>query len=672
MISRFSRFEWAWLALLLAGVCAIYLPGMGNALVFDDVRLLEERRIWRDYGNLFELRQRMLAYGSFVWVEAVFGEGWWKQRLVNMILHVAVVLAVLAFYRQLLARVAWPADLAAQPHFAASRDAALLIALLLFAFNPVAVYAVGYLIQRSMLMATLFVVLGLTGFTRGLTGGRAGWYVLAVLAYVAAVLSKEHALMAPLVAFALYVFVRRPAALRVGLLLGGALLAIAAAVGFLLSVYGQIIGTVFDDLSREFIDELNGIAPGIMERAYPLSLINQAALFFYYGFLWLVPVVGWMSIDLRPPFPLTLWSWPHTLGALAFVATCVVTVWLLFRRNSVWSFAGLCLTIPLTLFATEFVVVWVQDPFVLYRSYMWAVALPGLAVLALVGVRAKYLWLGGVLVAVVFAGLAFERVVSMRDKHSVWADAADKTGLYTSPSAVGRWRPYINRGAYFMEQRMPELAYRDFSRAIELGERGGRAHYNLGVSLQLLERLDEAAHAYDVAERSGQTSIADLYANRAEIRMAQGRLQEAVADFRKALELGVNPGYVSEARHKLANAALAIGEYQLAADQSGALLETRPDDTDALLINALARVALGDSEAALEQLDLVLSRVNNPSAHYGRAIAYRQLGDWVQARLAIEHAIRIDPNNPAFRVFQRSLQQAAEAATEAPAATEAQ
>ena len=50
---------------------------------------------------------------------------------------------------------------------------ALWLAIGFFALNPVAVYAVAYLIQRSILLATLFVVLGLWLFARGLVDRQA-------------------------------------------------------------------------------------------------------------------------------------------------------------------------------------------------------------------------------------------------------------------------------------------------------------------------------------------------------------------------------------------------------------------------------------------------------------------------------------------------------------------
>jgi hypothetical protein len=120
---------------------------------------------------------------------------------------------------------------------------------------------------------------------------------------------------------------------------------VLAAVGAVLfSLYGHIVGSVFDENSRAFAAQLEQQRPGISQQLYPLSIINQASLFFQYGLMWLVPFVGWMSIDMRPTFPLTLWGW-HMLGAMGWTGTLVLGAWLVMRRSDVWGLVGLCLLI---------------------------------------------------------------------------------------------------------------------------------------------------------------------------------------------------------------------------------------------------------------------------------------------------------------------------------------
>ena len=60
-----------------AAVLGIYLPGWDNALLFDDLRLTDGS-IFGAYGDLLTFKQRLLSYGSFVWLDALLGAGWWK------------------------------------------------------------------------------------------------------------------------------------------------------------------------------------------------------------------------------------------------------------------------------------------------------------------------------------------------------------------------------------------------------------------------------------------------------------------------------------------------------------------------------------------------------------------------------------------------------------------
>ncbi|MBP8091510.1 MAG: hypothetical protein KAY08_01605, partial [Giesbergeria sp.] len=165
---------------LAAAVLGIYLPGWNHGLVFDDLRLNDDA-IFGRYGSLLDFKQRMLSYGSFVWIDALTGSRWGLQRLLNIVLHLGAVAALYALVRELLLHTRFPEEFEAHPHFGLSRLAAARVAVALFAVNPVAVYAVAYLVQRSIVMATLFAALACWAFVRGVVSGRLLWHGLALL-----------------------------------------------------------------------------------------------------------------------------------------------------------------------------------------------------------------------------------------------------------------------------------------------------------------------------------------------------------------------------------------------------------------------------------------------------------------------------------------------------------
>lgn len=646
------------LIVVILGLPAVYLWGLDNALIFDD-EILANGELFERYGSLFDIQQRMLSYGSFVWIEALFGEGWWKQRLFNLLIHIGVVLALFAFFDRLTALVHWPEDDDDRQPTAASRRATLTVGVLLFAFNPVAVYAVAYLIQRSILMATLFTVLGLWLVLHALLTERWRHLALALICYVLAVFSKEHAIMAPLLALVLYVFVRHPSPRRlVGIALAS-LAAVAVAGGFFVSIYGSILGQPFDEYSIAFVRQLEAISPTIDEQAYALSLLNQAWLFFKYGFFWAVPYVGWLSIDLRPPFPTSFLELPQLLGAIAFPAWLLGATWLLLRGSERhWTgFIGLCMLFPALLFFTEFSTVWIQDPFVLYRSYLWAIALPGLVVLLLIDLRPITSYAIGAVLVLLFAGMSVERVLSMRDPLHVWSDAIAKVRLDAPPEAVGRWRPFVNRGAVYLENFAPRPALADFDRAEALGEPTGMAQFNRGNALVLMERPGQAVRAFNLAQGKG-FDYPQLYFDRGRMLLRLGQPQAAWRDFDTSLAK-TDPDELTywRALERRASTALQLQRYQDAIADFERLLERYPETRQAKIGIAMARINLDQPAQALPLLDEVIEQSPEPGAFYGRAVAHHALGNRQQALDDIDQAIRLQPANSVFvNLRQRILQ----------------
>lgn len=640
--------------IVLLAVLGVYLPALNNELLFDDLRLTEGS-IFGVYGNLLEIKQRMVSYGSFVWVEHIVGAGWWKQRLVNIALHLCVVAAMYALLKALTATTRFPQDIEEQPHFAASQRAALRVAVALFALHPVAVYAVGYLIQRSILMATLFALVACWAFVKGLQTGRPLWFVSAMVSYLLAVFSKEHAVMTLGLAIPLYIHVVRPRWRKIALLGGSTLLVLAGVMAVLLHFYSGVIGQLFDAQSQAFAQQLEVLRPGITQQMFPLSILNQAALFFAYGLLWLIPYVGWMSIDLRPAFPLGFVSSWHVVGALGYFIVLGGATWLLLRRSGVLSLVGLLLLFPLLWFTTEFSTVWVQDPFVLYRSYLWAATLPGLLAILLTGFQPRTIYVAGVVMGTVFAVLALERNLSLSDELVVWTDAAEKTNLQGPANAVGRSRPFLNLGAYYIRKGMTDQAERYITTAVALGDRGelgSGATFNRGVILQLKNKHAEALKAFSAAEEQGYAEPG-LHFHRAESLAALGQFAPAVASFRMAVEQAEQDpqqkGVVTTIRIRLVETAIAAQQYDEAIRGFKVLLQASPNDPRLQLGMGMALVGKGDTQAALEVFNRLLA--SNPGApvYYGRAIALQRTGRIAESLKDLDEAIRLDPQNPQYR-----------------------
>ena len=639
--------------LTLIAILGIYGPGLGNALIFDDERL-QDGTVFGAYGGLWPLQPRLLSYGSFVWLQSLLGDSWAMQRGFNLVLHACTSVALFLFVRELLSTLPDTGDVSAGDT-QSSRRAAALVAAGCFAVHPVAVYGTAYLIQRSIVMATLLMLLALWACVRGLRTRRAVWLAAALALFVVAVLSKEHAVTAGALALPLYVFVARPSWKRLALSAIGLAALLGAAVYVLSLRYGSVIGSAaFDETSQAYVKQLTQLRPGIGDQVYALSIVNQAWLFFGYGLLWAIPNIQWLSIDLRPAFPLNFGSVTAIIGALGFVSVALLCTWTVFKRRDAWGLAALLVLGAQLLFATEFATTWVQDPFVLYRCYLWAPMLIGLLAVGLAAFTPKTIYSVGGILIITLSALAWERVQSLHDAHSAWSDAADKIDLDAPANAVGRWRPFLNRGAYFLEREAADNALRDFELAERLGEPMGSAQMNKGVALQLLRRYPEALASFDAAEKSGFTE-GGLYYHRAATQAAMRQFAAAFKDYSTALQKPQPEEFRRRVMVERAQVALPAGQYAAAIQDLEGLLSLQPGN-DRLKVG-LGMAYLGDNrlQHAMTMFEDVLARQPNPDALYGKAQVLLRQGNKAAALQTVQQAITLQPRHPGYRALAAQL-----------------
>ena len=502
--------RWApWLA-LPAAAFALYAGTLHYPRVFDDLSYVP---------SVGAGIHRWLADETF----RLIGPSVPAERSANIALHAAVAMLLFGFLSRLF-----------QVVLGNARQVAFFGALA-FAVHPVAVYGVAYLTQRSIILATLFSIAALWCVLEGTRRRSIFWYVAAGGFYFLAVISKEHAVMLPAVAFAL-AYLAGGFSRRLGV--AGALMALAAAA-IVYRVRGSI-GTAYEPFGQD-----------VGALSYPLSMVNQGWLFFRYLFTWLVPCPCWMSVDLRVSFPRGLLSW-QALGFAAFLISPALAIHLLRRRGAA-GLAGFALLSPWLFALTEFAAVRAQEPFVLYRSYLWMSLLPA-ALPATVG-RLGPATRQAVLVAtcMVLAVIARERIETFSDPFKLWDDAVQKN---TDPAAPYVERAYANRGELYRGAGRMRDALADFDRAIALNPR-----------------------------------IAEGYVGRATVRLDMRRPEDALPDLDRAVELDPN--------HASAHAKRCFARSYLGYPTADVLAECalarklKPNDAEIRDIDAFVRRRLG-------------------------------------------------------------------------------
>ena len=648
-----------WLALLLIGLVAIYLPGLPGELIFDDQRLADGT-VFGNYGLLTGIKQRWLSYGSFVWIHELLGEGWWKQRVINLLLHLCVVAFLYRLVRILVDQVQWPAEEGTPDpsRIARSKDAAVGFGVLVFALNPVAVYAVVYLVQRSIVMAALFSVACLYLTARAAQSDHLGLLLAAALAYFAALLSKEHAVMLPLVALAVFLIVRRPSSKKAWFVAGGTLLLLLASAAFFAMRYKALLGEAFDPISEGYIAQLAVISPGIQDKAFLLSIVNQAWLFINYGLLWFLPNVGWMSIDLRPAFPVTLSGFPHVLGLPLYLGIAIGSVFLMVRFGDWRHFLGLGLFAPAVLFVTEFATVWIQDPFVLYRSYLWAIGIPFVASAPFIGAKPRTIAITGIVIGSILAALAVERVLSLKTESIAWADAAEKIDTKAPANAVGRWSPLMNRGNQYLQRHRLQAALTDYEAASRLGDPTGLTDYHRGLVLQQLGRPEDALSAFSEAgqRKAMPVQFSGLpHFERGKLLFGMGRYGEAISELDQALKVLGGPERRLTALKIRAQCNIKSGRAGDAVNDYRRALEINPAERSTRIGLALALNGNGQTKEAIAVLNSVQGESDGWDVRLGHAMVLEATGLREKAKEEAKIALGMNPGNSLLQEFARRL-----------------
>jgi protein O-mannosyl-transferase len=504
-LTRLSPYLWP--CTLIGLGLALYLPFLGSPLVFDDRFFFSGRHFARYATTPLGLELRLPGYFTLAFVEVVSGRIE-AHRLASLALHLCVTLALYKLILDLLRHAApqAPARLAA------------FVAAAAFAAHPVAVYGAGYLIQRTGLLATLFSLLSVIFFFRGLREHRHADAVTAAVMFSLAVLSKETAVLVPAAALLLVLTAARRFALRHAALYAAA--CVPAAILAVLLVKGKI-GAAYEPDFVVVAQQVGAQADG----AWLQSIATQLELFFRYLALWVWPDTAAMSIDLRVELASGLLP-----GLPAFLAYGAFCAYLLTRGGRV-AMAGFGLLYFWLLYLVELTTVRFADPFVLYRSYLWA---PGLAIaLAALLTRA---WLRVAVLAALplLAVQAHDRLQSFSSGIALWQDAADKLPAQPVPGGsrtlyqLGReyfyrgeagkaiavaerciaqypktYDCYFARAAIHVELEQYESALPFIARAVELRPESGSARHLLGFALESLGREEEAKMHYRAALKLG-------------------------------------------------------------------------------------------------------------------------------------------------------------------------
>ena len=194
--------------LLMAAAAAVvsgllYTTTLTNPFVYDDYATVLQNPTIDQLGDPWSVMKyapaRPLINLSYAVDRALWGPGPFGFHVTNVLLHMLNVMLLFAMARRAALDVGQRSTGAAST---SSPDATAAAAALLFAVHPMMSESVGYISARAELFAGTFVLLCLLSAARWMRKESRSWWVAAFGCWIGALLSKEVAIVLPLVLIA--------------------------------------------------------------------------------------------------------------------------------------------------------------------------------------------------------------------------------------------------------------------------------------------------------------------------------------------------------------------------------------------------------------------------------------------------------------------------------------
>lgn len=525
--------------ILILSVSLLYGQFLFSPLVFDDPVFFYNSE-FSQYQQLFSFNLRWLPYATFVWTRNIFGDGIIWLRLGNLILHLSIAITFFFFLKQLYKTV-----LPESSENQLSTFWLAFFAALLFALHPIAVYDVGYLIQRTTLMVTLFALLTWKTFLTGLITEKRAWLYLSAIFYFFGALSKEHAIMIPAVSLALFCLIEKQTLQKIKFILPTVILYFLIALFVVYQVKTKnILGQAYEPIASELMSRLGDLDKDLI---YPLSIVTQTFIYFKYIWLWLVPNPLLMSVDMCQAFTIRFTSFPQILGLPLFISYGLIATRLLFKRGLI-GLLGFALLCPWLLFFTELATVRIQEIIVLYRSYLWMIGL--FSALPFLCQKLTKKQTIGLLssIALIMMPITYGRLSTFSHPLLLWDDAAKQ--IINAKTCPSMDRILNNRARQLMALGHYQEAINDLTRSFDVlkgQEKQMQSElaynfYNRGFSYLKLKQYQQALNDFNIIVEPVSKDWSDFYFFKAQAFEGLNNMDYAKKYYEKACQLNIKEG----------------------------------------------------------------------------------------------------------------------------------
>jgi tetratricopeptide (TPR) repeat protein len=618
---RFQDHSWMLALILLAVTCIAYIPAIRGGFVWDDAELITHNPLIKDGNGLQKFWFTTESLDYYPLTSTLFWLEWrlWRGNpmgfhVVNIILHAANAILVWLILRRLGIPGAW-------------------LAALVFAIHPVNAATVAWISEHKNTLSMLFFATAILLYLKFDAERRWGWYVLALGAFLLALLAKTAVVMLPVVLLGcvwwLHKRVQWKDFLRV------------------LPFFGMSFVMGLVTVWFQFHHAMGGYThrgEGLLSR---LAAAGWVPWFYLSKTLWPFH----LSV-IYPRWNIDPTTWLSYVPGL-ILAGCLALFW--WKRES-WGrpllFAAgyfVVMLFPVAGFLDQafFDVSLVADHF----QYFAIVGV--IAVLTATGtvicLRMNQ-WRRGVGLSLTLALLmtlgivTWSRSAIYAENRTLWEDT-----LIKNPDA---WLAHHNLGAELAKAGELHQAIEQYEETLRINPDYPQAHSNLGIVLTQLGRAEDALAHYRQALRL-RPDYVDAHVNMGTALAGTGKVEEAMGEFAEALR--INPGSF-QAHNDLGLALLSLGRMPEAIRHFEQASRINPDYVDAHLNWGAALGREGKLQEAMEQFAEALEiKPDSVEAHNNLGLALLQLGRSGEAIDQFQQALRIKPDYPEA---QRNLQRA--------------
>jgi tetratricopeptide (TPR) repeat protein len=509
--------------LILLVTTLVYLTSFQGAFVFDDYYYVDKpyvKQLWPPWISMTapDTISRPLLGLSLAVNYAISGREPWSYHLLNLLIHLVAALALFGVVRHTLLNERL------RPSYARASTALALVVALVWAVHPLNTQAVTYIIQRVESMMGMFYLLTMYCAIRSFQATqKRWWYVAAMVACTAGMLSKQVMATAPLMVL-LYdwlfiasswkeVWVKRWR-LHVGLLASWLVLGLTLVLAPVNPTAGFAVKVIspWDYFKSEF-----------------------------------AVIVHYLRLSLWPQ-PLVLdYNWPRAQGAgdivpyaLLVGGLVLLSLWGLSKRKA-WSFAGVWFFLILSMTST---IMPFEDLAFEHRMYLSLAGVVSLLVLGGYGLGKRLL-----------GGLRVEQQGELGRKLGFvvslllvsWLGFWTAQRNYDYQSDIGMWRDVVNKrpqnprghnnvGTILMENQVDDEALAQFLEAIRYNPYYADAHTSAGWLLSKRGDLEEGKwHLAEALKIKPTHGIANFY--RGKLYLLEGDNKAAIESFSKTIEV---------------------------------------------------------------------------------------------------------------------------------------